>query len=124
MEEIEKMEEEEPRPGLMARMVEWAREHYYGAAAAVTCALSALTVPVPAYADTALSNVAGLLQNGLTFLGGAMVVFGAVTIGINVSGTAQGNGGAIASGVATAIGGAIIVAASLYFGQLDTSWAR
>lgn len=124
MEEIEKKGETEERPGLMVRAGAWAREHYYGAAAAVTCGLSALTIPVPAYADSALSNVAGLLQNGLTFLGGAMVVFGAVTIGINVSGTAQGNGGAIASGVATAIGGAIIVAASLYFGQLDTSWAR
>lgn len=122
MEETEKMEAEEPRPGLMARAGAWAREHYYGAAAAVTCGLSALTVPQPAYANNALSNVTGLLQNGLTFLGGAMVVFGAVTIGINVSGTAQGNGGAIASGVATAIGGAIIVAASVYFGQLDTSW--
>lgn len=73
-------------------------------------------------AASILSNIKGLLSGGVSFLGAAMVVFGAVTIGINVHGAAQGNGGAISSGVAMVIGGVIIAAAAIYFGSLDVSW--
>lgn len=69
-----------------------------------------------------LGDIKNMLQGGMTFLGGAMIVFGGITIGINVHGTAQGNGGAISSGVAILIGGAIIMASAIYFGTLDVSW--
>ena len=53
-----------------------------------------------------------------------MVVWGGVTIGINVHNGASGNGAAIAAGVGTLIGGVIVSAAALYFGTLDTGWVR
>lgn len=72
--------------------------------------------------QTLITNLMNLLKGGIGFLGAAMIVFGAVVIGINVHGTAQGNGGAISSGVAILIGGCIIAAAAVYFGSIDTSW--
>ena len=60
---------------------------------------------LPAVAATSgsavLSKVVSLLTGGIGFLGGAMIVWGAVTIGINVH-----NG----------------AAAAAYFGTLDLSW--
>lgn len=104
-----------------------ARERYCSAAAAVTAWVMTVLLPELGLADNAagiLGNIKGLLQGGLGFVGGAMVVFGAVTVGINVHGSAQGNGGAIASGVAVIVGGAIVAAAAVYFGTLDISWAN
>lgn len=69
-----------------------------------------------------LNQVINLLKGGIGFLGAAMVVWGAVTIGINVHNGASGNGSAIASGVGILVGGVIISAAAVYFGTLDTSW--
>lgn len=71
-----------------------------------------------------LQTVANYLKGGVGFLGAAMVIFGAVTIGINVHNGASGNGSAIASGVGVLIGGAIVSAAAIYFAQLDMSWAN
>ena len=93
---------------------------------AITASVMGVTTPELALADSGasmLTNIKTLLQGGIGFLGAAMIVFGAVTIGINVHGSAQGNGGAIASGVAVLIGGAIVSAAALYFGTIDVSWA-
>lgn len=70
-----------------------------------------------------LDAIKTLLSGGCGFLGAGMVIFGAISIGTNVSGGAAGNGAAIAQGVATLIGGVIIAAAAVYFGQLDISWA-
>ena len=56
-----------------------------------------------------LANIISLVSGCVTFLGGFVVVWGAVSLGI-----------AIRS--ATIAGGAIIIAAAVYFGQLDTSW--
>lgn len=69
-----------------------------------------------------LTQIINLLRGGIGFLGAAMVVWGAVTIGINVHNGASGNGSAIASGVGILVGGVIISAAAVYFGTLDTSW--
>lgn len=71
-----------------------------------------------------LGNIASLLKGGIQMLGAIMVVWGGVTIGINVHNGASGNGAAIAAGVGTLIGGVIVSAAALYFGTLDTSWVR
>ena len=86
----------------------------------------ALATMLPAAAVSGtdiLSKVVGLLTGGVGFLGGAMVVWGAVTIGINVHNGASGNGSAIASGVGVLVGGVIISAAAIYFGQLPLDWA-
>lgn len=69
-----------------------------------------------------LQSLISLLQGGVGFIGGAMIVIGMVVIGVNINEGLNGRGGAIAAGVATLIGGAIIVAAAVYFGQLDISW--
>lgn len=89
------------------------------AAAAGFAALSAPTFAVAANATETFDAVKGLISNGLGVIGGAMVVFGAVTVGLNVSGAAQGNGGAIGAGIATMVGGAVIAAAAIYFGGLS-----
>lgn len=69
-----------------------------------------------------LNSIKNLLKGGIQMLGAFMVVWGGVTIGVNVHNGASGNGAAIAAGVGTLIGGVIISAAALYFGTLDTSW--
>lgn len=70
-----------------------------------------------------LTAIRSLLAGGCGFLGAGMIIFGAISIGTNVSGGAAGNGAAIAQGVATLVGGVIICAAAVYFNQLDISWA-
>ena len=57
---------------------------------------------------------------GVTFLGGFLVVWGAVSLGLAIR--EQQGGPQIATAISTIAGGAIIIAASVYFGQLDTSW--
>ena len=71
-----------------------------------------------------MDAVDGSLQGIIQMRGAIMVVWGGVTIGINVHNGASGNGAAIAAGVGTLIGGVIVSAAALYFGTLDTSWVR
>lgn len=77
---------------------------------------------VAATGGEVLQKVVSLLTGGIGFLGGAMIVWGAVTIGINVHNGASGNGSAIASGVGVAVGGAIIAAAAAYFSTLPLGW--
>ena len=60
-----------------------------------------------------LANVIKLVSGCVTFLGGFLVVWGAVSLGLAIR---EQQGG---PQIATAI---IIIAASVYFGQLDTSW--
>ena len=53
-------------------------------------------------------------------LGGFLVVWGAVSLGLAIR--EQQGGSQIASAISTIAGGAIIIAAAVYFGMLDTSW--
>ena len=115
---------EKKNQGAIARVADWARRERYALAASATAmALS----PAMAWADTAgelLNKIKGLLSGGVGMLGAGMVVFGAVSIGTNLHNGAQGNGAAIAAGVATIAGGVIIGAAALYFGSLPTDWVN
>lgn len=88
---------------------------------AAMMATRAAMIPVDTGSEI-LTKVINLLKGGVGFLGAAMVVWGAVTIGINVHNGASGNGSAIASGVGILVGGVVISAAAVYFGSLDTSW--
>ena len=60
-----------------------------------------------------LANIINLVSGCVTFLGGFLVVWGAVSLGLAIR--EQQGGSQIA-------GGAIIIAAAVYFGMLDTSW--
>lgn len=67
-----------------------------------------------------LSQIINLVSGCVTFLGGFLIVWGAVSLGLAIrenQGSPQ-----LATAISTIAGGAIIVAAAVYFGMLDTSW--
>lgn len=65
-----------------------------------------------------LSNIISLVSGCITFLGGFVVVWGAVSLGLAIKDETRG-GAQIAGATSTIAGGAIIIAAAVYFGQLD-----
>ena len=74
-----------------------------------------------------LANIINLVSGCVTFLGGFLVVWGAVSLGLAIREQQGGSQIAsaistIASAISTIAGGAIIIAAAVYFGMLDTSW--
>lgn len=69
-----------------------------------------------------LDNVIELLTQGIAFLGGILIVFGLINLGMTIKDGMQG-GGQLAGAIAMIVGGAIIIGASVYFGSLDTSFA-
>ena len=68
-----------------------------------------------------LAKIISLVTGCVTFLGGFLVVWGAVQLGRSF-GNRGGGGEGLEAGIATIAGGAFIIAAAVYFGQLDTSW--
>lgn len=70
-----------------------------------------------------LANAINLLTQGMTFMGGALIVFGLINLGMTIKDGMQGGGGQLSGAIAMMIGGAIIIGASIYFGSLDISWA-
>lgn len=70
-----------------------------------------------------LANAINLLTQGMTFMGGALIVFGLINLGMTIKDGMQGGGGQLSGAIAMMIGGAIIIGASFYFGSLDISWA-
>lgn len=70
-----------------------------------------------------LDNAVKMLTQGVTFLGGVLVVFGLINLGMTIKDGMQGGGGQLSGAIAMIVGGAIVVGAAIYFGQLNTSWA-
>ncbi len=70
-----------------------------------------------------LSNVLTLISSAVIFIGGAMVVIGLVTVGLNLSGIVQGGGAQLNAGWMLVGGGAVVAAAGALFRGLDTTWA-
>ena len=70
-----------------------------------------------------LDNVVQMLTQGVTFLGGVLIVFGLINLGMTIKDGMQGGGGQLAGAIAMIVGGAIVVGAAVYFGSLDTSWS-
>lgn len=70
-----------------------------------------------------LDNVIHVLTEGIKFLGGALIVFGLVNLGMTIKDGMQGGGGQLAGAIAMIVGGAIVMGAAVYFGTLPTSWA-
>ena len=95
---------------------------------AATAALAVTLVPAPAYASGGMSakslvdTLLSLVSNGAILIGLIVAVFGGISVGTNVAGATQGNGGAISSGVAMIVGGLIVAAAGALVTQMDTSW--
>lgn len=72
---------------------------------------------------TQLASVLELIANAVIFIGGAMVVIGLVTVGLNLSGIVQGGGAQLNAGWMLVAGGAVVAAAGALFRGLDTGWA-
>lgn len=70
-----------------------------------------------------LENAVNMLTQGVTFLGGVLVVFGLINLGMTIKDGMQGGGGQLSGAIAMIVGGAIVVGAAIYFGQLNTGWA-
>jgi hypothetical protein len=70
-----------------------------------------------------LNQIVSLLSQGVTFLGGVLVVFGLVNLGMTIKDGMQGGGGQLAGAIAMIVGGGIVIGAAVYFGSLDTSFA-
>ena len=70
-----------------------------------------------------LDNAVNMLTQGVTFLGGVLVVFGLINLGMTIKDGMQGGGGQLAGAIAMIVGGAIVCGAAIYFGSLDTSWS-
>lgn len=70
-----------------------------------------------------LGQVMSRLSGGVSFLGGVLIVFGLVQLGITLREAGGGGGGQLAGAIAMIVGGAVVMAAAIYFGSLDTSWA-
>ena len=51
---------------------------------------------------------------------GVLVVFGLINLGMTIKDGMQGGGGQLSGAIAMIVGGAIVVGAAIYFGQLDT----
>lgn len=71
-----------------------------------------------------LNNVMSMLTQGISFLGGALIVFGLINLGMTIKDGMQGGGGQLAGAIAMIVGGGIIIGAAVYFGSLDTSFAN
>ena len=71
-----------------------------------------------------LNDVMSMLSQGIAFLGGALIVFGLINLGMTIKDGMQGGGGQLAGAIAIIVGGGIIVGAAVYFGSLDTSFAN
>lgn len=70
-----------------------------------------------------LGEVMNLISQGVTFLGGVLIVFGLVNLGMTVKDGIQGGGGQLGGAIAMIVGGGIVIGAAIYFGTLDTSFA-
>lgn len=69
-----------------------------------------------------LPKVVSLLTNGVTFLGGVLIVFGLINLGMTIKDGMQGGGGQLSGAIAMIVGGAIVVFAATYFGSLNTQF--
>lgn len=84
----------------------------------LTVVATAGLIPSTAFAasttDT-LDSAVKLLTNGIGFLGGVLIVFGLINLGMTIKDGMQGGGGQLAGAIAMIIGGGIVVFASGFF---------
>ena len=63
-----------------------------------------------------LANILTLIKDAVMLLGGALVVWGGVQLGLSLK---ERDGGQMASAFGWIVGGAVVIAAAAYFGQLS-----
>lgn len=94
---------------------------YYAGMATLT--YGALMTPGIAFADVSADDMLGrilsLASTAVSLLGGALIVWGGVKFGLAIKDHQGGN--SMAESLATVGGGAIIVAAGVYFSNLASS---
>lgn len=61
-----------------------------------------------------LSQIMTKISGGVTFLGGVLIVFGLVNLGMTIKDGMQGGGGQLAGAIAMIVGGGIVIAASVF----------
>ncbi len=104
------------------------REHAGDACLRLACVISGALglMPSTAYAQVDVSNtlteVLNMLANGVTLLGGILVVMGLVNLGLALKDGAQG-GGQLSGALAMIVGGMVVVGAGAYFRTFDTNLA-
>lgn len=69
-----------------------------------------------------LTNAINMLTQGIQFLGGVLIVFGLINLGMTIKDGMQGGGGQLSGAIAMIVGGAIVIGAAYYFGTLNTGW--
>lgn len=70
-----------------------------------------------------LSSIIDKISGGVMFLGGAVLVFGLVNLGLALKDGAQGGGGQLGGAIAMIVGGGVVMGAAAFFGSLDVSFA-
>ena len=104
------------------------RERAGDACLRLACVISGALglMPGTAYAQVDVSNtlteVLNMLANGVTLLGGILVVMGLVNLGLALKDGAQG-GGQLSGALAMIVGGMVVVGAGAYFRTFDTNLA-
>ena len=66
-----------------------------------------------------LSQIMTKISGGVTFLGGVLIVFGLVNLGMTIKDGMQGGGGQLAGAIAMIVGGLIVMVAAGYFSTID-----
>ena len=67
-------------------------------------------------------DVKNYLSGGVGALGVILIDFGLINLGLTIKDGMQGGGGQLAGAIAMIVGGAIVCAAALLFGSVDTGW--
>lgn len=70
-----------------------------------------------------LSSIVDKISGGVMFLGGAVLVFGLINLGLALKDGAQGGGGQLGGAIAMIVGGGVVMGAAAFFGSLDVSFA-
>ena len=70
-----------------------------------------------------LDNAVQMLTQGVTFLGGVLVVFGLINLGMTIKDGMQGGGGQLSGAIAMIRRRCHRRGCAIYFGQLNTGWA-
>lgn len=73
--------------------------------------------------ERTLEELVRLAAQPIAYIGCTVIFLGILYLGMNLRDGARAGGGELRKAIAMIVGGAIVVGAAIYFGQLDTGWA-
>ena len=73
--------------------------------------------------ERTLEELVRLAAKPIAYIGCTVIFLGLIYLGINLRDGARAGGGELRKAIAMIVGGAIVVGAAIYFGQLNTGWA-